>query len=546
MSINFASHVSNTRVNGVIATPQTQAIPGREKDMAKNNAGGVVFTISPFDHLQRFLILGTSGGTYYADEKKHTLQAFDGLKKCIEQDPLRTITMIISISESSRASSNDPALFALACVMAYGNDMAKKAARDALPKVARIGTHLFHFAQFIDGLKGWGSGTRKAFKNWYLSKSPEELAFQFVKYGQRDGWSHRDILRKAHPYSDLERQNAVFDVICRPDTIKTKYAGHSQDFLPKILYGYEQVKKPNLTARDVVSLIEEYRLPREAIPTEFLNDKEVWSALLPNMKPEALVRNLAKLTSIGLIAPLSEWSKFVCNKLTDAEVMSRAKIHPLNLLKALRTYGSGKGIKGSLTWVADRKVTEALETAFFDSFGFVEPSGANILMGMDVSGSMTSSMMADCPNLSCREAAATMALVTVKAEENVHVMAFSGGFIPLDINKHDNLTTVQQKMLGLPFDRTDCAIPMEYALKNKIPVDCFQIHTDNETYTGRVQPSQALKMYRNGMGLPKTKLAVATYTATQFSIADPLDPYMMDFVGFDSNGPQAMAELARL
>lgn len=52
----------------------------------------------------------------------------------------------------------------------------------------------------------------------------------------------------------------------------------------------------------------EHDLPREAIPTEKLNELAVWEALLEKMPMTAMVRNLGKMTSIGLLKPLSDAS----------------------------------------------------------------------------------------------------------------------------------------------------------------------------------------------------------------------------------------------
>lgn len=49
-------------------------------------------------------------------------------------------------------------------------------------------------------------GLRKAVGIWYLNKSVEQLA----KYQNRDGWSHRDLLRLAHPMSDGEARKALY------------------------------------------------------------------------------------------------------------------------------------------------------------------------------------------------------------------------------------------------------------------------------------------------------------------------------------------------
>ena len=95
-----------------------------------------------------------------------------------------------------RAPKNDPAVFALAIAAGTGHTAA---ALEALPKVCRIGTHLFQFAEAVQGFRGWGRGLRKAVAAWYEGESAEDLAYQVGKYQRRDGWSHRDLLRLAHP-----------------------------------------------------------------------------------------------------------------------------------------------------------------------------------------------------------------------------------------------------------------------------------------------------------------------------------------------------------
>lgn len=64
--------MSRTLINAVLTAqspPQTvQARP----DQVVNNARGFVFQVGDKDRLERFLILGTDGGTYYASEQKVT------------------------------------------------------------------------------------------------------------------------------------------------------------------------------------------------------------------------------------------------------------------------------------------------------------------------------------------------------------------------------------------------------------------------------------------------------------------------------------------
>ena len=93
------------------------------------------------------------------------------------------------------------------------------------------------------------------------------------------------------------------------------------------------------------------------------------------------------------------------------------------------------------------------------------------------------------------------------------------------------------------FGGTDCALPMLDALGKKIPVDCFVILTDSETWAGPIHPAEALRKYRQEMGIP-AKLVVVAMVSNGFTIADPADAGMMDVVGFDSAAPALIADFA--
>ena len=53
-------------------TPQSQPIPG--KTMVANSAGGYSFPVDQWERLNRFLILGSEGGSYYASQQALTVE----------------------------------------------------------------------------------------------------------------------------------------------------------------------------------------------------------------------------------------------------------------------------------------------------------------------------------------------------------------------------------------------------------------------------------------------------------------------------------------
>lgn len=549
----LARHVS------IKVTPQSQPIFGTSQ--VKNSAGGYVHAVDCWTRMRRFLILGSDGGSYYASERKLTQEAAKSVIECAKEHPFRAVNMIVEISDGGKAPKNDPAIFALAMLAGgLGGKEAQDFALEALPKVCRIGTHLFQFTAAVTEFRGWGRALRTAVAKWYTDRTPDECAFQMTKYQQRNGWSHGDLLRLSHPKWPNEH-NAVFrwalggterlgkNVVVRKlsdGSIRTdEYHKLTTAQLPDLCLAFEEAKN---TTSDVAMarLIREEGLVREHVPTHFLNSTVVWEALLEKMPIHAMVRNLGKMTSIGLIAPLNDGSRQVCDKLRNANLIKKSRMHPLALLMAMKVYEQGKGDKGSLRWSPVSQVVDALNDAFYTAFDNVESTNKRWLLALDVSGSMTWGTIAG-SSLTPRDASAAMALVTASTESQHHIVGFTSGghyssaLKPLAISPRQRLTDAVRAVSDLPFGGTDCALPMIYAEQNRIPVDAFVVYTDSETWAGNIHPSQALRSYRNAMGID-AKLIVVSMMANEFSIADPNDAGMLDVVGFDTSVPSVMAD----
>ena len=319
-----------------------------------------------------------------------------------------------------------------------------------------------------------------------------------------------------------------------------KYAAVGE--LPKFIEAFEQVKRATNVIQ-VVKLIDEFDLPREAIPTQWLNEAKVWEALLARMPMTAMIRNLGKMTSIGLVQPLSDAAKLVVRKLADETALKRARIHPLAVLIAEKVYAQGKGDKGSLMWTPVPKIVDALDEAFYATFQNVEPCGKPVSLALDVSGSMGGGSVAgSC--LTPREASAAMALVTAATEAEFHIMGFSDRFMPLDITPRMRLDDAVKRISSLPFQGTDCALPMVWAREHQLNVSAFITYTDSETWAGNIHPAQALRQYRNEF-VGDAKAVVVGMTSNGFTLADPNDRGMLDVVGFDTSVPAVIADFVR-
>jgi 60 kDa SS-A/Ro ribonucleoprotein len=518
-----------------------------------NTAGGQSFAVSARERFLRYLILGNELGTYYATGRSDEVASMAALDELIAKGAgTEAVELIRAVSVSGRAKNQVPTLIALAACASSGDNGTSVAAHDALSTVARTPTMLFEyldnrerFARATSGGKGWGRRQRTAIQKWYNGRTARELAGLVTKYRRRGGFSHQDALRLGHVVPKTPAHGIVFGYATGHEC-SVPHDSESRKVV-RFLAAVDVAAGLTSTTDDhaaLVSLINEHSLVHEHIPTPCLGSRSVWNALVPGMPLGALLRNLNRLTALGVIgADQVEITDNVVSRLTDPLALRKARIHPMAILIAHRVYSIGIGDRGNLQWGPCDKITRALDTAFTASFAAVTPSNKRFLLALDVSGSM-GAPCAGASALSCAEAAAAMAVVTAKTEPQCTAMCFADTFSPFPLTNDTTLHQARVAMYDRPFGPTDCALPMLWAIEQKVEVDVFVVYTDSETYYGSIHPCQALRRYRAECGVPHAKLVVVGMASNGFTIADPEDAGTMDVVGFDASAPKAISAFA--
>lgn len=530
-------------------TPQSAPIPGREAEMVANNAGGVTFKLDDWDRLHRFLILGSEGGTYYVDQRNLTQQNADAVVRCIKTDGVRAVEAAHAVNVANRAPKVDSQLFVLALALKHGDQATKNRVAALAPDMLRVGTHVLHFAAMLDSLGGWNRSKRRVIANW-LTQDADRLAYQAVKYRQRDGWAMRDLLRVAHPAPPTEAHAGVYDWLCGRATERP---------LPAIVQALNamQASDADPVTRALFGISQ--NLPREALPTEALNDKRVLAQLLPHMPPHALIRNLGSMTAEGLDYGMLAT---VEAKLREADALRKARVHPFALLLAALVYRGGAGARGGKTWTPSPAILGALEDAYDAAFAWTEPTNKRILVGIDISGSMGAPCVGT--PIPAATAATAMAITLARLEPHATVVQFDTAVQRiLPITRRTGIASIESVSGG----GTDLAAPARWAcgeatvthhsrlwgggfgqvaggtqLAAKVmDVDAFVILTDNETWAGHGHTAEWLAQYRRRVNA-KAKLICFAMAANNANVVDPADPLQLGAAGLDANLPTIAAE----
>lgn len=563
--------ISN-RIKGAV-TPYDKKIRGKEHLQTTNPEGGVSFALDNWGRLNRFLILGVEGNSFYQSQKTLVEENVESLDACLEEDGIAVVDKIVEISTAGRALKQDAGIFALASAAAYGinNPSDEKAsevrnyALSVVPRVCRTGTTLFMFVEFVQGQRGWGRALRRTINSWLNETPVSKLALQAWKYKSRNGWTWRDLMRLSHPVAGDVIRREIFTYMARPQesglvgnhgegepfrkdgTLRT---GDQYAPLRQIAAAETLLKLKGETKRDVskaVTLITEYGLTHEAVPTQLRKKAEVWEALLEHMPLMAMTRNLSTMSSAGLLGRLTNSEEKVLETLSNVEFIRASKMHPMHFFMASKVYNAGRGMRGSLSWTVNPRIGDALEQAYFDAFGNVPVTGKKMIIAVDDSGSMTFGNVSSLPDTTVAEAAAAMALVNYRVEPNAILVGFANNIRELNVSKTKGSIRDISKHIGSG-GGTDTTLPVKYAMKKDLNVDAIVSYTDNVTWGagsmygwGNGHLTEWVNKYEKKYG--RTRFVNCAMSPNRFTDSDPTNPAMFEIAGLDSNTPTIISEI---
>ncbi|WAN68926.1 TROVE domain-containing protein [Moorena producens JHB] len=416
--------------------------------------------------------------------------------------------------------------------------VAKKAFQEIFPQVVRTGSHFYEWLSYTKSLRGFGKVVREVGKNWLSHPDAKKLAYQLLKYQQRHGFSSRDALRLFHVKPPTEDHRQLFEWVVKgweelPKDIPSPVLAQ--------IWWYEWLKRNPTHTYEAIA---KGRLTHEMAAPVGKMDKQAWQLLFNEMPIGAMLRNLGSLTELGVLqAHARKNLDRIEQIINNQEHLRKGRIHPIDVLKALKTYQSGGRLgRSKKTWTPVPRIVDILEKAVELSFEVVEPTGQVFMHAVDISASMSYGVV-DSVGLSCCEIATTMALVTAKAEKNYMIRGFSTKFRDLGITKKDSFSSAIAKASNQNFGGTDASVAYDWMIKNRFKADVVCFWTDSESWAGRRHPTQALAEYRQRVN-PNLKAVYVTLTPYGITLVDPKDPLSWDFAGFDPGVPRLIQMLA--
>lgn len=487
------------------------------------NQGGTAHTVNDLEFFRRFLFTGSSSN-FYETGTQITKDVFNNLFKLINDGHgMPMVNTIHEVTSKGLAPTMEYSLAALACIMQKGDVPTKSYIRSLFNEIVKTGSHLLSLVDYLKMFGSISSSQKKTICKWYEEKTPGQLEYQLLKYRNRSGWTHRDVMRQVH--FNKESVNDIIRWAVRSDAPNDDR---------KLIHAFIDIQK-NQDIDNIVKHINEFGMTWEMIPTAALTDERVLRALSMTMPMTASMRYLNRFTIAGLTND-RDWVQMMCNRLSNEHNVQRAKIHPLNAFVSMKTYADGRGVYGSNTWAPHRDITHAMNTMIDSSFKFVEKTNKKICIGLDVSGSMQSRISGK--PVSSLEAAYLMVKGFLRGEgnQNVDVFGFSNHLLKFDSATIDHSSYNDLSLIDrLPFGGTNPNLLIDYATEKGHHYDAFVFYTDNET-GNPVSVMESLREYRRKVN-PNVKMIIHAFAMNHFSLGDGNDKNILNIAGLDASGP---------
>lgn len=453
--------------NKTIFASKQQAKP---KTIAYNEAGGRAYTLKSRAALAQLAATGTLNQTFYQNAQ---VQLDHILNLALEVDP--EFVAKTAIYARQTAHMKDTPVVLLALLSELDADLFKR----IFPLIIDNGKQLRNFVQIMRsgmiGRKSLGSLPKRMVNEWILSASAQQLIAANVGSSP----SLADVLKMTHPKPKTAEQDAFFAYVLGKE--------YQLAQLPAQVQALEQFRLGVNT--------ELPKVPMQLLTHLNLNQQQ-WAEIARNGSWQMLRMNLNTFLRHDVFK-IKGMTKIIADKLMDEQSILKSRVFPYQLM---------------MTWSAldqemPHEIANALKFAMQCSISNVPKLHGNVVIAIDVSGSMSSSItgyrQGATSQLRCVDVAALFASAFKYVNPNIRLMAFD-----TQVRHLSNLTRVQEylkrknlmKQQNLEIDifalakkfasmcggGTDCSKPLELLVKEKAKVDMVIYFSDNESWADQI------------------------------------------------------------
>jgi 60 kDa SS-A/Ro ribonucleoprotein len=450
---------------------------------ARNEAGGLAYQLPPKHALAQLAATGCLSNTYYAQGDAQVA----ALRALAEQVDDAEYLAKLAVYARQKAYMKDMPVALLLLLSKLKPALFRK----VFARVVDNGRTLRTLFQMIRsgqyGRRSLSYALQRAFQDWLNTASVGALLSASIGNDP----SLRDVFRLARPTPVNNERRALFGWLT--DRPAEKWAPATSVDLPLEVLDLMAFRAATTTAEQV-AILERARF-RWDLLADALRGPEVWKALARQMGPQALRMNLNTLQRHGVFDD-EAMVEYVVNRLSDPAEIARSRQFPYQYLAAYLNCDEA----------VPRRVRDALNTAAELACGNVPTLPGPIVVGVDVSGSMSCPVTGARGNgqvtkMRCVDVAALFAAAIVRRNPDSVIIPFDHqGHTVTNAGKLPILA-LAERLAKFGGGGTDCSIPLKQAVTTHRATKFAGVVlvSDNESWigTGRYNSTPVLTEWQH-------------------------------------------------
>lgn len=441
-----------------------------------NLAGGTAYKFSDKHSLAQLASTGCFGNTFYADAENQLVKVTELANKV---DPA-FLAKIAIVARQKSFMKDMPAT--LAAILAKKDiNLLKKVFKKTIDDMKMARNFVQIIRSGVTGRKSLGTAPKNLLNNMINSMTAEQL----LRASVGNDPSLSDVIKLTHPTPANAERAALYGYLTGKEAAgpgkplieeRVSKSGkpvvihrYNPKNLPKFIKDFEAFKKSKEGEVPAV----DFRL----LDSVGLSPAQ-WAELAVKSNWHTVRMNLNTFARHGVFT-IPGMADSIAQKLADAEVISKVKVFPYQLMAAYMNADS----------TVPQEVTNALQQAMEYATNNIPKFNGKVYVLPDVSGSMSCAITGNrgtsTSKMRCIDVAALIAASVARVNPSTEIIPFESDVISikdLKLNPMDSIMTNAQKLASVGGGGTNCSAPLTMLNNRKATGDLVIYISDNESW----------------------------------------------------------------
>lgn len=417
-----------------------------------NNAGGNAYSLGDKAALAQLAMTGCFNGTYYTSDA-------DQLKRVLELANKVEPAFIAKLAVYAREKGLMKDMPAVLAAVVAGKDT--ELLSQIFTRVVDSPKMLRNFVQVIrsgaTGRKSLGTAPKRMIQNYLENLTDEQL----FKADVGNDPSLKDIIKLVHPKPSNKKRSAMYGYLLDKEYNKRDLCPLAKSF---------EVFKKDMTA-------EMPDVPFQMLTALPLKD-EHWKQIAESATWTQTRMNLNTFARHNVLND-AELLTSVCNKLTDKELIKKAKVFPYQLFTAFQNIDSTVPSKAAI----------ALQKAADLALDNVPEFKGKVYVMVDTSGSMSSPATGNrgtaTTKTRCIDVAGLVAAAIMRKNPDAEVIPFDTRIHAHKLNPLDSIMTNAKTLAAFGGGGTNCSEALAHVNRKGGKGDLVIYVSDNESWVDK-------------------------------------------------------------